>query len=47
MAKFFWFSDVQWFWIERLLPTSLRGARRVDDRRVLSGIVHPLQNCGR
>jgi mannitol 2-dehydrogenase len=29
------------------LPTGLRGARRVDDRRVLSGIVHALQSGGR
>lgn len=47
MADFFWFSDNQWSRIEPLLPTGLRGARRVDDRRVLSGIVHALQCGGR
>ena len=47
MADFFWFSDAQWSRIEPLLPTGLRGARRVDDRRVLSGIVHALQSGGR
>ncbi|MEG3151557.1 IS5 family transposase [Sphingomonas sp. ZT3P38] len=47
MADFFWFSDAQWGRIEPLLPTGLRGKRRVDDRRVLSGIVHALQSGGR
>ena len=47
MADFFWFSDAQWSRIEPLLPSGLRGARRVDDRRVLSGIVHALQSGGR
>ena len=47
MADFFWFSDEQWSRIEPLLPTGLRGKRRVDDRRVLSGIVHALQSGGR
>ena len=47
MADFFWFSDAQWARIEPLLPTGLRGKRRVDDRRVLSGIVHALQSGGR
>ncbi len=47
MADLFWFSDAQWERIEPLLPTGLRGKRRVDDRRVLSGIVHALQSGGR
>ena len=47
MADFFWFSDVQWARIEPLLPTGTRGMKRVDDRRVLSGIVHALQSGGR
>ncbi len=38
MAEFFWFSDEQWMRIEPLLPRNTRGRRRVDDRRVLSGI---------
>jgi transposase len=44
MSEFFWFSDVQWSRIEPLLPTDTRGKERVDDRRVLSGIVHALRN---
>jgi transposase len=47
MAGFFWFSDEQWARIEPLLPTDTRGMKRVDDRRVLSGIVHALQSGGR
>jgi transposase len=47
MADFFWFSDEQWAKIEPLLPTGTRGKRRVDDRRVLSGIVHALKCGGR
>jgi transposase len=30
-----------------LLPTDTRGKRRVDDRRVISGIVHVLKSVGR
>lgn len=47
MADFFWFSDAQWARIEPLLPTDVRGMDRVDDRRVLSGIVHALKSGGR
>ena len=47
MADFFWFSDEQWARIAPLLPTGTRGRPRVDDRRVLSGIVHALQSGGR
>jgi transposase len=47
MAGFFCFSDDQWSRIEPLLPVNAKGARRVDDRRVLSGIVHALQCGGR
>jgi len=47
MAGFFWFSDDQWSRIEPLLPVNGKGARRVDDRRVLSGIAHALQCGGR
>ena len=42
MSDFFWFSDAQWARIGPLLPTDTRGMARVDDRRVLSGIVHAL-----
>lgn len=47
MSDFFWFSDAQWARIEPLLPTDVRGMKRVDDRRVLSGIVHALKSGGR
>lgn len=47
MADFFWFSDEQWSRIEPLLPRDTRGMPRVDDRRVLSGIVHALKSGGR
>jgi transposase len=32
MSDFFWFSDAQWARIEPLLPTDVRGMKRVDDR---------------
>jgi transposase len=38
-----WLSDEEWARIEPLLPTGRCGARRVDDRRVISGIVHMLR----
>ena len=47
MADFFWFTDEQWAQIEPLLPNDTRGMPRVDDRRVLSGIVHALKSGGR
>jgi mannitol 2-dehydrogenase len=47
MSDFFWFSDAQWERIAPLLPTDVRGKPRVDDRRVLSGIVHALRSGGR
>ena len=39
MARQFWLSDAQWAVIEPLLP-HLGGKPRVDDRRVISGILH-------
>lgn len=47
MAREFWLSDRQWAALAPLMPTNQPGARRVDDRRVLSGIVHMLRNGGR
>ena len=47
MADLFWFSDAQWDRIGPLLPSNTRGLKRVDDRRVLSGIVHVLRTGGR
>lgn len=43
MGSEFWLSDQQWSVIEPLLPKNRPGARRVDDRRVISGIVHVLR----
>jgi transposase len=40
-----WLSDGEWARIEPLLPRGRKGAHRVDDRRVISGIV-PLLRCG-
>lgn len=40
MADFVWFSDEQQSRIEPFVPQDTRGMPRVDDRRVLSGIVH-------
>jgi transposase len=40
----FWLSDDQWRRIEPHLPTDVRGKDRVDDRRVISGIVHVLKS---
>jgi len=45
MAKqVYWLSEVEWQRIEPLLPRGRRGAHRVDDRRVISGIVHMLRS---
>ena len=43
MSKLFWLSDTQWSAIEPHLPKNQAGARRVDDRRVISGIIHVLK----
>jgi transposase len=40
----FWLSDEQWAQIEPYLPTDVRGKERVDDRRVISGILHVLKS---
>ena len=44
MAGEFWLSDGQWARLQPLLPNKPRGVPRVDDRRVISGIVHVLQS---
>jgi transposase len=40
----FWLSDEQWRQIEPHLPPDVRGKARVDDRRVISGILHVLKS---
>ena len=47
MPKLFWLNDAEWARLEPLLPRGRRGARRVDDRRVISGIVHMLRSGAR
>jgi transposase len=44
MAGEYWLSEGQWGAIEPLLPKNQPGARRTDDRRVISGIVHVLKS---
>ncbi|WP_439529140.1 transposase, partial [Pannonibacter sp.] len=44
---FFWLSDEQFSKLRPLLPTGTRGKARVDDRRVISGIIHVLKSGGR
>ena len=43
-GNLFWLSEEQWARIEPYLPTKVRGVERVDDRRVISGIVHVLKS---
>jgi transposase len=43
----YWLDDASWAAIEPLLPRGRRGARRVDDRRVISGIMHMLKTGAR
>ena len=43
----YWLSDAEWESIEPHLPRGRRGAHRVDDRRVISGIVHMLRSGAR
>jgi len=43
----FWLTETQFVRLKPLLPTDTRGKPRVDDRRVISGIVHVLKSGGR
>ena len=47
MTDYFWLSDEQFRRLAPLLPTDTRGVARVDDRRVISGIIHVLKSGGR
>ena len=47
MAGEFWLSEEQFGRLASLLLTDTRGVARVDDRRVISGIVHVLMSGGR
>ena len=44
---FFWLTQDQFARLKPLLPSDTRGKPRVDDRRVISGIVHVLKSGGR
>ncbi len=44
MSDLFWLSDEAWATIEPHLPHGRPGAPRVDDRRVISGILHVLKS---
>ena len=43
----FWLTAEQFSKIEPHLPTDTRGKARVDDRRVISGIINVLKSGGR
>ena len=43
----FWLTDEQFAKLRPHLPTDTRGKPRVDDRRVISGIVHVIKSGGR
>ena len=43
-SNLFWLSDEQWSSIQPLLPTDVRGKKRVDDRRVISGIMFVIKS---
>ena len=45
--SYFWLTAEQFSRLEPLLPTDTRGMPRVDDRRVISGIIHVLKSGGR
>ncbi len=47
MAEVFWLDDEQWSKLAPLLPNDTRGVPRVDDRRVISGIIQVLKSGGR
>jgi transposase len=43
MTGLFWLSDAQWAVMEPFMPRNQPGARRVDDRRTISGMVHVIR----
>jgi len=44
MSRLFWLDDEAWAAIEPHLLQNQPGARRVDDGRVISGIIHVLKS---
>ncbi len=47
MTDLFWLSDEQWAVVARFMPTNQPGTRRVDDCRLVSGILHIPRTGGR
>ncbi len=43
-SNLFWLNEEQWSAIQPLLPTDVRGKDRVDDRRVISGIIFVIKS---
>ena len=44
MANPYWLAEEQFARLQPLLPQKVRGVPRVDDWRVISGIIHVLQS---
>ncbi|KAB2883920.1 MAG: transposase, partial [Pseudorhodoplanes sp.] len=44
MSSLFWLSDEQWTAIASLMPEGGVGPKRLDDRVVISGIIHVLKS---
>jgi transposase len=44
VAGEYWLGDEAWAAIDPLLPKVYAGARRKDDRRIISGIIHVLRS---
>ena len=42
MVEPFWLSDGQWAAVEAVMPRNQPGPRRIDDRRIMSGILYVL-----
>ena len=38
-------SDLEWAFIKAVLPNNSRGVKRVDDRRVINGILYVLRTA--
>ena len=47
MVQLVWLTEAQMARLRPLLPSQPRGVPRVDDRRVILGIVHVLLSVGR
>ncbi len=47
MSHLFWLSNQQWAVIAPYFPNKQPDARRVDDRRVTSGVIHILKSACR